>query len=155
MFGCSRPAHSTESLFWLACDQMEVDCEGVTPPQVVFLSPDDPKLEGAWGIFYGTDDPAVVYVDASLTGIRRWEVIYHETIHYVQYHVVGIDIPNFPELICPLEAEAWELSESFWNANTPEGEHADYSEWWKPYGYCHQWYDPDYDPFSGWVEIFP
>ena len=146
LVGCAKYAYSSEALFVLACDQMEVDCTDLAPPKIVYLDPEDPILDGALGIYYGSDDPDRIFVRDDYTGLWMSEVIYHETIHYVQHHLGDTQIPNVPKLICPLEAQAFELSERFMNANLPEDKHVDYSNWYLPYIYCWPQYAPVFTP---------
>ena len=130
-----------EYQMWLeACKWTQYSCYGIEPPLVQYE-----RITDSLGYYQGSQ---TIYVSNRLSGMQLKEVVFHETVHYLQVVVGGAQVPGWAYGICKLEEEAFYETDRFLvrfdKAYLQRGD-----RWWWNYSYCYQWYDPEWTP--NWV----
>ena len=118
---------------------MEKDCSALSPPHIIWG-----PLDRLVGMYNGKE---TIYVVEGLFGYDRKAVLMHESIHYVQTKLDGLELPNWPELVCPAENQAFTLTDE-WLRDQIQYQYIVGPEWWQNYSYCREFYDPDYISFN-------
>jgi hypothetical protein len=112
----------------VACAYSKYDCKDVKAPKVVYQDRTGKSL----GEYAGGDE---VWIADDLIGKMQVEVIAHEMVHYLQVKVGGALIPDYPSKLCPLEAEAYLVIDT-WLIDIGYGTLARGPLWYHSYPAC-------------------
>ncbi len=123
-----------------ACDYTDYSCIGIKVPKVV----SEHMRYGLLGYYDGGD---TVYVNRTLKGQRLNEVLMHEMIHYLQVQAGGLIVPGPAKEICEAENEAFTQVDK-WLVDHGYADLVAGPLWWRPYGHCYQWFDPNWRPYT-------
>ena len=128
----------------IACTTAGFNCVGVKMPDVhifnglvwrsEWFTSDEwviVKLEAVRGAYYGDNN---VWISKYLKpGSDRVSTMIHEMVHYLQIQVRHEG--SFPKDPCPLEAEAFAVTDKWWRAiGEPTKQRG--PTWWRPYPRC-------------------
>ena len=108
-------------------------CEGVPRPKIVY----EKMRYGLRGYYKGGD---TIYVSSELPVYQTSVTTFHEMVHYLQFHVGGLMIPNYWRFICAAEDEAFMITDIY---RATLGLEPDWPTWWENYPPCWESYAPD------------
>jgi hypothetical protein len=129
---------TTNDIFEDACRMLvQYECGDLAPPKVEFFEAEtEPGLRGYYG------GGGIIFISNRLEGDDRDMTIFHETVHYIQWQVGGLKLPNTARNVCAAEDEAFLTTDVWIEMVRKRPDLKRGPDWWKAYPYCWSIYAP-------------